>query len=276
MISLRSNGMVVVGLLILAIVFLMMLTGSWFVANDPLAIDMSRRLEAPSLSYPLGTDNMGRCLFSRLVVGARTTIGITMLTLATVALIGIPLGMLSGYLGGRFDAIMMRFLDGASAMPEFVVAIAIAGFLGPSLSNLMLAILWVKWIGYARVARGIVLAERKKEYILAARAAGSSSWNILMLHLIKKVLPSILVIGSLDIGKIIMIIAMMSYVGLGAQPPTPEWGAMLNEGRSFFQSHPQLILYPGIAIFVVVIACNLIGEGLRDQLDVRRRRGGHW
>ncbi|MBH5316994.1 ABC transporter permease subunit [Paenibacillus sp. GSMTC-2017] len=272
MVHLFTHRMVTIGMFILAVIVLMMLTGSWLVANDPLAIDLGRRLAPPSFSYPLGTDHLGRCLFSRLVVGARTTIGITMLTLMIVVFVGIPLGMLSGYLGGRFDSIMMRFLDGASALPEFVVAIAIAGFLGPSLTNLMFAIVWVKWIGYARVARGIVLAERKKDYILAARAAGSNVWNILILHLVKKIIPPILVIGSLDIGKIIMIIAMMSYVGLGAQPPAPEWGAMLNEGRTFFQSHPQLILYPGLAIFIVVIACNLIGEGLRDHLDVKNSK----
>lgn len=163
----------------------------------------------------------------------------------------------------------MRLADGLIAMPEFVLAIAIAGFLGPSLTNLMLAIVLVKWISYARVVRGIVLAEREKEYVLAARVGGCTTWKILYRHLLPQTLSPVLVLAALDIGKVILTISALSYLGLGAQPPAPEWGAMLNDGRPYFQTAPAQMIYPGLAIMLVVLACNLIGDGLRDAMDVK-------
>lgn len=266
----HHQPLTVVGCLLLVLIGMVALIGPWIIPNDPLAADMGKRLLSPSVQYPLGTDHLGRCIFSRLISGARITLGITAFVVSTVALIGIPVGLLSGYLGGRLDSLVMRIVDGMAALPEFIVAIAIAGFLGPSLTNLMLSIVLVKWIGYARVVRGIVLSEREKEYILAAKAGGSGTWKILWVHLLPQVASPVLVLAALDIGKVILTVSSLSYLGLGAQPPAAEWGAMLNDGRPYFQSKPELMIFPGAAILLVVLACNLIGDGLRDQLDKRR------
>ncbi|MCA0756636.1 ABC transporter permease subunit [Paenibacillus sp. N4] len=269
--AIAPGPFVMLGATALAFLIALMLAAPWLAPHDPLVVQMADRLQPPSLTYPLGTDHMGRCVLSRLLLGMQSTLGVALLVMVTVALIGVPLGMLSGYIGGRLDSFLMRVLDGAGALPEFVVAIATAGFLGPSLGNLLVAIVWVKWIGYARTARGVVLSERKKEYIQAAQTAGSGTWTVLRRHLVRQVLSPVLVIGALDVGKIMLIISMMSYLGLGAQPPAPEWGAMLNEGRPYFQTEPQLMLYPGLAICLAAACFNLIGEGLRDRLD---KRGG--
>ncbi|MCM3267935.1 nickel transporter permease [Paenibacillus elgii] len=263
------DPMAAVGIGLLAVLLLIILLGPYIVPNDPLTVKMAERLKPASLQYPLGTDHLGRCIFSRLVAGARTTLGFTGLVVLTVALIGLPLGLWSGYVGGRVDALLMRLVDGMGALPEFILAIALTGFLGPSLSNLMLSVVLVKWMGYARVVRSIVLSEREKEYVLAARVGGSGTWKVIGLHLLPHALSPVLVLAALDVGKIILTISSLSYLGLGAQPPAPEWGAMLNDGRAYFQTAPELMIYPGMAILLVVVACNLIGEGLRDLLDIR-------
>lgn len=265
----RANSVTLVGVTLFGAIILITLIGPFLVSNDPYTANMAERLSSPSMEYPLGTDHMGRCIFSRLIVGAQTTLGITGLVILTVILIGIPLGLLSGYIGGRLDTFMMRIADGLLALPEFILAIALAGFLGPSLLNLMISVVLVKWISYTRVVRGIVLSEREREYVLAAKVGGSSTWKVIIRHLLPQILSPVLVLAALDVGKVILIISSLSYLGLGTQPPAPEWGAMLNDGRPYFQSLPQLMIYPGLAIFMVVLACNLIAEGLRDHLDVK-------
>ncbi|AFC31533.1 binding-protein-dependent transport systems inner membrane component [Paenibacillus mucilaginosus 3016] len=266
-----SDPMTAAGLFILALLLGLALLGPLLVANDPLAVNMAQRLQPPSLQYPLGTDSMGRCLFSRLAAGAQTTLGIPVMVLAMVMAIGIPAGLLAGYAGGRIDALLMRTVDGMSVVPDFLLVIAVSGFLGPSLNNLILSIVLINWCGYARLIRGIVLSEREKDYVLAARVAGGRVRTILWRHLLPQVVSPVLVYAALDMGKTILVISSMSYLGLGAQPPSPEWGAMLNDGRSYFQTHPELMIYPGMAILLVVVSFNLIGEGLRDLLDVRSR-----
>lgn len=265
----RRSRLTTVGISILAVMVLLAFIGPLMVQNDPLTVNMSERLLAPSWKYPLGTDHLGRCLFSRLAAGAQTTLGIAALALAAVMIIGIPIGLLAGYKRGRADAVLMRMVDAIGAFPDFIMAIAFTGFLGPSLNNLMLSIILVNWIGYARVVRSIVLSEREKDYVLAARAAGCSSWTIIQRHLLPNIISPVMVLAALDIGKIILIIASLSYVGLGAQPPSPEWGAMLNDVRPYFQANPSLMIYPGLAIMLVIISCNLISEGVRDRLDVK-------
>jgi peptide/nickel transport system permease protein len=267
----KRNYMILCGLLFLVMIILITLIGPFIVPNDPYTANMSERLAEPSLTYPLGTDHMGRCIFSRIIIGSQTTLGITGLVVATVIGIGIPVGLVTGYIGGRIDSVVMRLADGLLALPEFILAIAIAGFLGPSLTNLMISIVFVKWIGYTRVVRGIVISERNKDYVSAAKVSGSSHFKIIRRHMLPQIISSVLVLAALDIGKVILIISSLSYLGLGAQPPAPEWGAMLNDGRPYFQTDPELMIYPGLAIFFVVLSLNLIGEGLRDRLDVKRQ-----
>lgn len=265
----NSKPITLLGLFFLTVILIITIIGPFLVPNDPFSANMAERLASPSLTYPLGTDHMGRCIFSRLVIGSQATLGITALVIASVILIGIPIGLLSGYIGGRFDSFVMRIADGLIALPEFILAIAIAGFLGPSLTNLMISVVLVKWISYTRVVRSIVLSEREKEYVLAAKVGGCPTWKIITRHLLPQIISPVLVLAALDVGKVILIISSLSYLGLGAQPPDPEWGAMLNDGRPYFQTFPELMIYPGMAIFLVVLSCNLIGEGLRDKLDVK-------
>lgn len=267
----NQNLLIQFGIIFFIIITLITLIGPFIVPNDPLTANMSERLAPPSSAYLLGTDHMGRCIFSRLIVGAQSTLGITALVVATVALIGIPIGLVIGYIGGRLDTVFMRIADGILALPEFILAIAIAGFLGPSLTNLMISIVFVKWIAYTRVVRSIVITERNKDYVLAAKVGGSSNWKIIRRHMFPQIVSPVLVLATLDIGKVILTISSLSYLGLGAQPPAPEWGAMLNDGRPYFQSAPELMIYPGLAIFFVVLSFNLMGEGLRDKWDVKSR-----
>ncbi|WP_412177804.1 nickel transporter permease [Sporosarcina sp. YIM B06819] len=255
------------GLILLITIVMITAIGPFFLPNNPYMVNMAERLSSPSLTYPFGTDHMGRCIFSRIVIGSQATLGITVLVITTVILIGIPIGLVSGYIGGRLDSIVMRMADGLIALPEFILAIAIAGFLGPSLTNLMISVVLVKWISYTRVVRGIVLSEREKEYVLAARVGGCPTWKIITRHLLPQIISPVLVLATLDVGKVILIISSLSFLGLGAQPPAPEWGAMLSDGRPYFQTIPELMIYPGMAIIIVVLSCNLIGESLRDKLD---------
>ncbi|WP_424991807.1 nickel transporter permease [Paenibacillus turpanensis] len=264
-----DQPMLMLGLGMILLIAGFCLAGPYITGNDPLTVNMAERLQPPSLQYPLGTDHLGRCMFTRLAEGAKVTLGITVLVVITVAAIGIPLGLWTGYARGRLDALVMRFLDGIMALPEFILAISITGFLGPNLFNLMIAVVAVKWISYARITRSIVLSEREKEYVLAAKVGGCSTWKILYRHLLPQIISPVLVLASLDIGKVILAISALSYLGLGAQPPTPEWGAMLNEGRTYFQSAPQLMLLPGTAILIVVMSCNMVSDGLRERLDVK-------
>lgn len=267
--KIKLTPMTVLGILVLFAIILITLFGSGITSNDPLAVQMSERLKSTSIQYPLGTDHLGRCIFTRLIYGSQITLGISAVVIISVIVIGVPVGLFSGYIGGRIDTILMRFVDGVGALPEFLLAIAISGFLGASLKNLTLAIVLVKWIGYARVVRSIVLSEKEKEYILAAQVSGSRTFNILWKHLLPHIISPVVVLAAMDIGKVILTISSLSYLGLGVQQPTPEWGAMLNDGRPYFQAMPQFMIYPGVAIMLVVISCNLISDGLRDSLDVK-------
>ncbi|TWI54104.1 nickel transporter permease [Halalkalibacter nanhaiisediminis] len=264
------DRMLAIGISIFALIVIAMLIGPFFVPNDPLEMSMSQRLQSPSFEYPLGTDFFGRCIFSRLIEGAKITFGLAAIVLVAALCIGVPVGLLSGYIGGRVDAIFMRLVDGLIAFPDFILAIAIAGFLGPNLTNVIIAIVVVKWVSYARVVRSCVLAEKEKDYVVAARLNGSSTSKIIVKHLTPHVISQIAILASLDLGKIILIISSLSYLGIGAQPPTPEWGAMLNDARPYFQTMPSLMLYPGLAIMLVVLSCNLIGDGLRESFDIKK------
>ncbi|MFC4601888.1 nickel transporter permease [Cohnella hongkongensis] len=270
-----KHPLIAIGMALLVFFLLFALCGSWLAPNDPLLIQMSERLQPPSLAYPLGTDHLGRCILSRLMAGTHTTLGLSTAVIVAVASIGVPIGFIAGYQGGRVDALLMRVADGAGALPEMLVAVAVAGFLGPGLLNVMLAIACVKWISYARIVRGIVLSEREKDYILVSIVSGSSNWSVIRRHLLRQIASPLAIVAAGDIGKTILLISALSYLGLGAQPPAPEWGAMLNDGRPYFQAAPELMLYPGLCILAVVLACNMLSDGLRDLLDVRGKLRGN-
>ncbi|MFE8702266.1 nickel transporter permease [Cytobacillus sp. FJAT-54145] len=258
------------GLIIAVFLAMITLVGGVLVPHNPFEINMGNRLQPSSAEHWLGTDQMGRDVFSRIVYGAKLTIGLGLLAIIIAILIGVPIGLLSGYIGGKTDAFLMRIVDGILSFPDFILAIAIAGILGPSLTNVIIAIILVRWIVYARVVRGLVLAEKEKDYILVSKVSYSSSFKTIRMHLLPQVMPDIIVMAAIDVGKVILLISAFSYIGLGAQPPIPEWGAMLNEGRAFFQVVPSLMIYPGVAIMLTVLCCNLLGDGLKSYFDIRK------
>ncbi|MCR6105421.1 ABC transporter permease subunit [Salipaludibacillus agaradhaerens] len=241
-----------------------------FLKHDPYLTNLSGRLGSISLLHPLGTDHLGRDVLTRLLLGGQQTIGYSFLALFAAVVIGVPVGIFAGYKRGIIDRVFMRIADGFLAFPETIVAIVLVGLLGPSISNLILAIILVKWVNYARLVRSTVLVEAQKEYILVARINGLSPRKMMTKHLFPHIIGHVLVMASLDLGKIILLISAFSYIGLGAQPPMPEWGAMLNDSRPYFESMPQLMVYPGLAIVFIVLLTNMIGDYLRDRFDVKK------
>lgn len=268
---LRSPSMVI-GMLLAILLAGVTFLGGVLVPHDPFQIDMGNRLQGVSAAHWLGTDQLGRDVFSRIVYGSRLTIGLGMLAILMAIGIGVPIGLISGFIGGKIDAFFMRMIDGILAFPDFILAIAIAGILGPSLTNIIIAIVLVRWIVYARVVRSLVLAEKEKEYVLVSKVSYSSTFKIIRMHLLPQVMPDIIVMAAIDVGKVILLISALSYIGLGAQPPLPEWGAMLNDGRAYFQVIPSLMIYPGLAIMLTVLCCNLLGDGLKSYFDIRKGR----
>jgi len=239
---------------------------------DPLAISIADRLQPLSLAHPLGTDHLGRDLLSRIIHGARVSLGVGVTIAALGAFIGTVLGLLAGYLGGKVDEVIMRVCDMFLAFPALILAMALAASLGPSLENTMLALVIIWWPWYARIMRGQVLALRESEYVMAARALGAGTGRLMFRHLLPNAIPPIIVQATLDIGNAILIASSLSFLGFGAQPPVPEWGAITSEGRTFLRDYWWYPTFPGLAIMVTVMGFNLMGDGLRDLLDPRLRR----
>ena len=235
--------------------------------QDPTELDLQNRLLSPSTEFPLGTDHLGRDELSRLVFGARTTLLMSGASLAIIMTMASIVGGLSGYYGGWLDTGLMMVVDLLLSFPSLILGVAVAGILGPSLINVMIAVSIVWWASHARVIRGMVLSARHREYVVAARAIGASDGRIMGYHIARNIMGPFVVLATLDMGWIILGIAGLSFLGLGAQPPTPEWGAMLNDSRSYMQTTPTLLLAPGVAIFLLVLGFNLLGDGLRDMLD---------
>ncbi|MDQ0045862.1 peptide/nickel transport system permease protein [Paenibacillus polymyxa] len=239
--------------------------------QDPYRIQMGNRLQSISATHWLGTDHLGRDVLSRVIAGLRTTVGTSLLILAVSLVVGVPLGLLSGFIGGWTDRAFKRVVDAFMTLPDYIFAIVLSGLLGPGLVNLIFAVTAVKWVGYARLVRSTVLAEKQKDYISLSILAGTSSLRIVLRHILPHAMGNVLVLATLDIGKIILMIASLSFLGLGPQPPIPEWGTMLNEGRAYFQTAPHLMLVPGIAVVLTVLLANVFGDKLRDRYDVKTR-----
>ncbi|MDM5360263.1 nickel transporter permease [Peribacillus sp. ACCC06369] len=238
--------------------------------HDPTLVNLGERLWPSSMEHPLGTDHLGRDVLTRLLLGAQLTVGYGLLSLLAAVIIGVPFGVIAGFKGGLIDRIFMRIGDAFLAFPDTIVAIVLSGLLGPGIENLLLAIVLVKWVNYARLVRSTVITERQKDYVTAAKINGLSSFRIMRKHLFPHLIGNVLVLSSLDLGKIILLISSLSYIGLGAQPPAPEWGAMLNDARPYFQSNLLLMIYPGLAIVFVVLLSNILGDYLRDAFDVKK------
>lgn len=235
-------------------------------SHNALEVNLNQTLEMPSLSHWLGTDDYGRDLMSRIIMGARYTLIISLITLLITVCIGVPLGLMAGYKKGIIDTIIMRVIDIGLSIPEFILMIAMASFFKPSIWNLVLAITVIKWMTYTRMTRAIVSSETTKPYIQMAKLFNVPSWKIIIKHFLPQVMPSIIVLMTVDFGKIILYISSLSFLGLGAQPPLPEWGAMLNAGRDYISSYPLLLLAPACLITVTILLFNLAGDALRDKL----------
>ncbi|MDD3217778.1 MAG: ABC transporter permease [Lachnospiraceae bacterium] len=251
--------------IILTAIFAPVVTGG----VDPTSGTLTDALKAPGQGHLFGTDKLGRDIFTRVIYGARTSLTAAFSVVILVFCVGTLLGILAGYFGGIVDTIIMRIADMMIAFPGLVLAIAVAGIMGASIKNAVIAISLVTWTKYARLARSLVLKIRNRDYVAAAIVTGSKTPYMLVRYMLPNVLPTMIITAATDIGGMMLELAGLSFLGFGAQPPTPEWGLMLNEGRSFMQAAPWLMIYPGLAIFIVVVVFNLLGDSLRDILDPR-------
>jgi len=235
--------------------------------NDP-----ANMLQAPSMAHLFGTDELGRDIFSRVIYGTRISLRASLSAVALAVVFGMLLGAIAGAAGGIVDEIIMRFTDIFLSFPSLLLAIALASFLSPSLTNAMLAISVSWWPWYTRIVRGQAVSIRERQFVRAARAIGTSEIMIVFKHIIPNTIAQVIVQASMDIGGVIMTLASLSFLGLGAQAPTPEWGLMINTGRNYFQTAPWCSVFPGLAIFLTVLAFNLLGDGLREVLDPKTRK----
>lgn len=266
-----ENKLAFAGMVIIAMLVILALFAPLLVPHDPYVQSLEQSLIGPCGDYPFGTDEFGRCVLSRIIYGSRISlvIGLGVTTMSTI--IGVVLGMAAGFHGGRIDEIIMRVVDIFLAFPGLILALVVAGLLGPGTLNVVIALTVVGWMGYARVIRGAVLAEKEKEYIGAVQTFGAGDCYIMLRHLLPNVMTPIVVMASAGVGYVILAAAGLSFLGLGAEPPAPVWGAMLNYGKAYLQTAPHLTIFPGLAIMITVLAFNFLGDGLRDQLDPRMK-----
>lgn len=239
---------------------------------DPYEQNLDEAMQPPSAQHIMGTDRHGRDMFSRVLVGGKTSIYATLALVAAISVFGTVVGTLCGYYGGKVDSIVMRISDVCLAFPGLVFAMAVAALLGGGISNAVLALAVISWPKYSRVARSQTLALKSSSFVNAARLSGSSSTQIILRHILPNILGPILVTAMLDIGTMMMELAGLSFLGLGAKPPTAEWGNMMSSGRSMLQMYPWIVLSPGIGIFISVVLFNLLGDTVRDYLDPRNSR----
>ncbi len=268
----RRSRHALAGLVIISIFVLIAVFADQLVSYNPNAVDLTQRFIPPGPGHLFGTDNLGRDILSRVIVGSRISLWVGILTVGLSMLIGVPAGLVAGYLRGAADAIIMRLVDVFLAFPVLILAISIVAVRGPGLDNVMLALVFVYWTTYARVTRGVTLVLREEDYVLAAQSIGASSRRIMLRQILPNAISPLLVIASLGLGNAILAEAALSFLGLGIQPPQASWGSMLNFGMQFLRDAPFLSIFPGIAIFVTVLGFNLLGDGLRDALDPRLRQ----
>lgn len=255
-------------------IFLIMALAPGVIAPyNPNDVDLTKRLVSPGIDHPFGTDQYGRDILSRVVYGTQTSLFTAISVVAIGVGLGTGLGLIAGFFGGTVDQVIMRAVDLFLAFPGTILAIAIVGLLGPSLLNIVLALSAIWWVQYARIVRGSVLQVKEKEFILGAKLMGGGPLYIIRRHILPNVLSPIIALASLDIGSAILHITGLSFLGLGAQPPTPEWGAMIQGSIAFMETAPQTMIFPGLCIMITVLSFNCLGDKMRDMLDPVRRRG---
>ena len=266
----RRKG-AVVGLVVIASFIALAVLAPWIAPYDPVATSWSLVRKPPSALNWFGTDDLGRDILSRVIYGARASLVAGAISVGIALLIGVPFGLLSGFRGGFIDALISRITDAMLACPFLILAIALAAFLGPSLGNAMIAIGISTTPIFVRLTRGQTMSVKVEDYIEAARAVRNPRWRIALFHILPNIMPALLVQATLSIAAAIIAEAALSFLGLGQQPPAPSWGSMLNAAQRFLTNAPWMALWPGLAIFLVVLSFNLVGDGLRDALDPRHR-----
>lgn len=266
----RRKG-AVAGLIVIAAFVVLAVLAPFVAPYDPIATSWSLIRKAPAAAHWFGTDELGRDIAARVIYGARASLVAGVISVGIALGIGVPLGLISGYLGGFIDALISRITDAMLAVPFLILAIALAAFLGPSLGNAMIAIGITTTPIFVRLTRGQVMSVKVEDYVEAARAVGNPRWRIALFHILPNILPALLVQATLSIAAAIIAEAALSFLGLGQQPPSPSWGSMLNAAQRFLVNAPWMAVWPGLAIFLVVLSFNLVGDGLRDALDPRER-----
>ena len=267
---LRRRG-AMLGLAVVLLFVLMALSAAWIAPFDPIATSWSAVRKAPNATHWFGTDELGRDVLSRVIWGARASLLAGLVSVGISMALGVPIGLLAGYLGGWTDGLLSRMTDAMLAVPFLILAIALAAFLGPSLSNAMIAIGVSATPVFIRLTRAQVLAIKVEDFIEAARAVGNPHWRIALRHVLPNVLPPLIVQSTLAIAAAIIAEASLSFLGLGQQPPAPSWGSMLNTAKNYVENAPWMAIWPGLSIFLLVLSFNLLGDGLRDALDPRHR-----
>ena len=264
---LRKNKLAMVGGSIILLFTLMAVFAPLLAPHSPTLTSLSNRLKGPTAEHPLGTDGIGRDVLSRIIYGSRYSLMSGLISVGIAVLVGTLLGLAAGYYGGWLESLIMRFMDMLLAFPGILLAVAFVAVLGRGYLNAMIAVGLHSVPGFARVVRGSVLSLKEREFVEAARAAGAKDSRIILKHILPNVLTPVIVMATMRLGTTILAAAGLSFIGLGAQPPLPEWGAMLSEGRSYLRSAPHITTFPGIAILLTVVGFNLLGDGVRDALD---------
>lgn len=254
-----------------ALLLVMTFVAPYFAPHDPLLTNFEHILEKPSKSYPFGTDQVGRCILSRVLYGAKASLAMTFLLLTAVFIIGVTVGIISGLSGKIVDTVFMRIVDVILSFPELVFIIAVVGIFGSGIKNTIIALSLIWWTKYARFTRILVYKEKQSEYMAAAKLVGANSFQLIFEYLLPNIMSPLIVQFVLDIGNIMLALAGISFLGLGVQPPIPEWGNMLSEGRGYLQIAPWLMIYPGLAIFITVTFFNILGDMTRDVLDNKNK-----
>jgi peptide/nickel transport system permease protein len=268
----RKSPLALIGLGIITAFLVIAVLGDFLAPYKPLAVDITNRLQPPSVQHFFGTDEFGRDVFSRLLSGAKYSIQTGVVVLAIAIPLGSILGAIAGYFGGKYDEVIMRITDVFLAFPSLILAMAVSAALGPSLQNVMLSLIVVWWPAYARLVRGQALSVRENAYIEAARSMGASRVRIIFQHILPNSISPVIVRATLEMGMVIIWAAGLSFLGFGAQPPSPEWGRLITEGRIYIFQAWWITAFPGLAILLVVLGFNLLGDGLRDILDPKLRR----
>lgn len=266
---LKNNRQLILSLILLGVILLVAVFAEQLAPYDPLAADMNKSLTAPNGINKFGTDKLGRDLLSRIIFGTRASLGSTVVMVGIIFVLGTFLGILAGFFGGWIDHLIMRLADMMISFPGLVLAIAIAGVLGPNLVNAVIAITAVSWTKYARLSRSLVLRINESLFMKAALVTGTSNKRLMSHYILPNIFPPMLITAMTDMGTLMLEIAALSFLGFGAQAPTPEWGLMLNEGRTYLTTAPWLMIYPGLAMVIVVVTFNLLGDSVSDLLETQ-------